>query len=144
MHNTATKPSSGWMESGAATRPARPVKTTSDITRGLARATKSRQSAGNAASPLLWRESAPDWSAAPSLPVMSARLAITLADTRQRFELVIRRRAGQCPLQSGRAFAPGIVARLAACGQRAEQEIGRAHVRNPVTNAQLVCRLLLT
>src|SRR3546814_1927389 len=60
MHNTATKPSSGWMESGAATSPARPVKTTSDITRGLARATKSRQSAGNAASPLLWRESAPE------------------------------------------------------------------------------------
>src|SRR3546814_4969036 len=31
-----------------------------------------------------------------------------------------------------------------ACGGRERQvEIGRAHVRTPVTNAQLVCRLLL-
>src|SRR3546814_10727080 len=30
-----------------------------------------------------------------------------------------------------------------AIGMDVEQEIGRAHVCNPVTNAQLVCRLLL-
>src|SRR3546814_1579168 len=34
-------------------------------------------------------------------------------------------------------FSPGIVAR------RTDEKIGRAHVCTPVTNAQLVCRLLL-
>src|SRR3546814_1816306 len=33
--------------------------------------------------------------------------------------------------------------RHAVVGQRALDEIGRAHVRTPVTNAPLVCRLLL-
>src|SRR3546814_7447834 len=35
------------------------------------------------------------------------------------------------------------VGRRQAAGLRAGQEIGRAHVRTPVTNAHLVCRLLL-
>jgi hypothetical protein len=46
MHRIAAKPSTGWMSPGAASRPHRPVKITSVITRGLVSAKKSRQSAG--------------------------------------------------------------------------------------------------
>ena len=48
MHRIAVKPSTGWIGAGATSRPHRPVKTTSVITRGLVSARKSRQSAGRA------------------------------------------------------------------------------------------------
>jgi len=44
----AVKPITGWIATGAASMPHRPVKTTSVITRGLVSARKSRQSAGRA------------------------------------------------------------------------------------------------
>ena len=46
MHRIAVKPSIGWIDPGAASRPQSAVNTTSDITRGLVSAQKSRQSAG--------------------------------------------------------------------------------------------------
>ncbi len=45
MHRIAVKPSTGWIGTGATRSPARPVKTTRLITRGLVSARKSRQSA---------------------------------------------------------------------------------------------------
>src|SRR3546814_15728147 len=45
MHRIAVKANTGWMETGAASKPHSPVKTTSVITRGFVSARKSRQSA---------------------------------------------------------------------------------------------------
>ncbi len=48
MQRIAVKAMTGWMCTGAARRPHRPVNTTNVITRGLVSARKSRQSAGKA------------------------------------------------------------------------------------------------
>src|SRR3546814_18022491 len=73
---------------------------------------------------------------------ISATLAIALADTRQRFDLVIRRRAGQRPFQRRRAPAPGIVPSLQPGSERAE-DIAEAHDHpEPRPDTAHGCRLL--
>ena len=50
MQSTATAAITGWMAPGAMTRPTAPVKTTSDITRGLSSASASASATGAAPS----------------------------------------------------------------------------------------------
>ena len=141
MHRIAVKAITGWIEPGAANNPHSAVKTTRDITRGLVSAQKSCQRAGNPMScvVVVICFPTPDVTvrsqvraleqgksmAQGALPSLLPHAACTreesifgLLDHRQRFELVIRRRAGQRPFEGRCTFTPIIVFRLATSDKR--------------------------
>ena len=116
MHRIAVKPSTGWIGTGATSRPHSPVKTTSVITRGLVSARKSRQSAGRRRQECRRRHRHRQLTVqhpAPARRYRRLRAGWMPLRRQSTFGSVsnwwIGRRARQRPFERRRAFAPRIV-----------------------------------
>src|SRR3546814_10066102 len=66
-----------------------------------------------------------------------------IADYFPDWDLVILGEGSERDVLQSQIHAAGLSERISLPGRAGNVEIGRAHVRTPVTNAYLVCRLLL-